>query len=96
MADEEKHSQAVSDLRGVLVRFQPGQQTYDAIVGTREEVFAQYRPIFSPEHISRLTKMAEYLTDLPPKELLERKLHQAIQRARQQIETQGDVEDGGM
>jgi hypothetical protein len=56
MVGEEKHSKAVSDLRGVLVRFQPGQQTYDAIVGTREEVFARYRPIFSPEHISNLTK----------------------------------------
>jgi hypothetical protein len=41
MAGEEKHSKAVGDLRGVLVRFKPRQQTYDEIVGTREEVFAR-------------------------------------------------------
>jgi predicted nuclease of restriction endonuclease-like (RecB) superfamily len=40
--------------------------------------------------------VAEYLTELPPKELLERKLHQAIQRARQQIENRGDVEDASI
>ena len=40
--------------------------------------------------------VAEYLTELPPKELLERKLQQAIQQARQQIENRGDVEDAGI
>jgi predicted nuclease of restriction endonuclease-like (RecB) superfamily len=40
--------------------------------------------------------VAEYLTELPPKELLERKLHQAIQRARQQLENRGDMENLGI
>lgn len=34
--------------------------------------------------------VAEYLTELPPKDLLERKLHQAIQQARRQIEHRED------
>jgi hypothetical protein len=53
---EEKYTKAVSDLRSVIVRFKPGNQTYDDIVGTREDVFARYRPIFSPDHISNLSK----------------------------------------
>jgi len=56
MADEEKYSKAISELRGVAARFKPGQRTYDEIVGFREEVFARYRPIFSSEHVSSLTK----------------------------------------
>jgi hypothetical protein len=56
MANEEKYSKAVSDLRSVLARFKPGQQTFDEIVETREDVFARYRPLFSPEHIPSLTK----------------------------------------
>jgi hypothetical protein len=56
MANKEQYSKAISDLRGVIARFKPGQRTYDEIVGTREDVFARYRPIFSPEHISKLTK----------------------------------------
>ena len=40
--------------------------------------------------------VAEYLTELPPKELLERKLHQVIQRARQQLENRGDMENSGI
>jgi predicted nuclease of restriction endonuclease-like (RecB) superfamily len=40
--------------------------------------------------------VAEYLTELPPKELLERKLHQAMQQARQQIEHRGNVEEAGI
>jgi len=53
---EENYSKAINELRGVLLQFKPGQQIYDEIVGTREEVFARYRPILSPEHVSSLTK----------------------------------------
>lgn len=56
MVSEAKYSNALGDLRGVLARFKPGQKTYDEIVSTREQVFAKYRPIFSPEHVPSLTK----------------------------------------
>jgi len=56
MAGEAKYSKAVSELRGVFARFKPGQKTYDEIVGTRDQVFARYRPIFLPEHVPSLTK----------------------------------------
>ena len=53
---EEKYNKALGELRGILARFKPGEQTYDKIVATREEVFARYRPIFSCDHISSLAK----------------------------------------
>ena len=56
MTSEAKYSKLVGDLRGALARFKPGQKIYDAIVATREEVFAKYRPIFSPEHVPSLTR----------------------------------------
>lgn len=37
-------------------------------------------------------RVAEYLTELPPRELLEKKLHAAIRRAREQLERRGDGE----
>lgn len=56
MASEARYSKALGDLRGVLARFKPGQKVYDEIVATREQVFAKYRPAFSPEHVPSLTK----------------------------------------
>ncbi len=56
MNAEGKYGTILGDLRGVLARFKPGQKAYDEIVATREQVFARYRPIFSPEHIPHLTK----------------------------------------
>lgn len=56
MVSEAKYNKVLGDLRGVRVRFQPGQKTYDEIVAPREQVFAKYQPIFSREHISSLTK----------------------------------------
>lgn len=56
MPSEAKYSTVLSDLRGVLARFKPGQKTYDEIVATREQVFARYRPLFSPDHIPNLSK----------------------------------------
>ena len=56
MTSEAKYSKVVGDLRGALARFKPGQKIYDEIVATREEVFAKYRPIFSPEHVPSLTR----------------------------------------
>lgn len=56
MASEARYSKALGDLRGVVARFKPGQKVYDEVVATREQVFAKYRPVFSPEHISSLTK----------------------------------------
>ncbi len=35
--------------------------------------------------------VAEYMTELPPKKLLEEKLHKAIERARNQIEFQKEI-----
>jgi hypothetical protein len=40
----------------VLVRFKPGQKTYDEIVAPRDEVFAKYTPIFSHNHIPALSR----------------------------------------
>lgn len=56
MTAEGKYGTILGDLRTVLARFKPGQKAYDEIVATREQVFARYRPIFSPEHIPSLTK----------------------------------------
>lgn len=56
MGGDARYSQALGDLRGVLARFKPGQKVYDEIVGSREQVFAKYRPIFSPDHVPSLTK----------------------------------------
>lgn len=36
-------------------------------------------------------RVAEYLTDLPPREVLERKLHHAIQLAREQLARQSEL-----
>lgn len=56
MASEIKYSTILGDLRGLVARFKPGQKVYDEIVANREQVFARYRPIFSPEHIRSLTR----------------------------------------
>jgi hypothetical protein len=56
MVSEAKYSNALSDLRGALVRFRPGQKVYDEIVATRDQVFAKYQPLFSAEHVPSLTK----------------------------------------
>jgi RecB family endonuclease NucS len=39
--------------------------------------------------------VAEYLTTLPPKELLRQKLHAAIERSRQQFDNRLQLEEGG-
>lgn len=52
----------------------------------------------SPEQIELLEldratiRVAEYLTELSPRELFEEKLHAAIRRAREQLERRGDGE----
>lgn len=56
MMNEEKYNKALAELRGVLAHFKPGQKTFDEIVGTRDEVFARYGPVFSFEHIQNITK----------------------------------------
>lgn len=56
MIDEDKYSKVLSELRGVLSKFKPGQPIYDEIVGTRDEVFAMYRPIFCLDHVPSITK----------------------------------------
>ena len=56
MSDEAKYSKVLSDLRGVLARFKPGQNIYDEIVATRDPVFARYKPIFSSGHVAQLSK----------------------------------------
>jgi len=47
--------QQISALRATLAKFRPGNPVYDEIVGTRDAVFARYRPIFSVGHIPSLT-----------------------------------------
>ncbi len=56
MVDDDRYSKAVNDLRGILPKFVPGHQVYDEIVGTKDEVFARYQPIFTSEHVPNLTK----------------------------------------
>lgn len=56
MVSEANYSKVLGDLRGALVRFKPGQETYDEIVATRDQVFEKYRPIFSSAHVLSLTK----------------------------------------
>jgi hypothetical protein len=56
VASEAEYSKVLGELRSALVRFKPGQKVYDEIVATRDQVFAKYRPIFSPEHVPSLTK----------------------------------------
>lgn len=48
-------AEQIGKLRAALSRFRPGNTIYDEIVGTREEVFARYRPIFCPEYIPAIT-----------------------------------------
>ena len=45
-----------------------------------------------PEPDRSTIRVAEYLTELPPRELLEKKLHAAIRRAREQLERRGNGE----
>ncbi len=56
MTSEPKYSKVLGDLRGALAQFKPGQKVYDEIVATREQVFAKYRPLFSPGHVASVTR----------------------------------------
>lgn len=56
MPSEAEYGTVLSNLRGVLARFKPGQKTYDEIVATREQVFARYKPLFCSDHIPNLSK----------------------------------------
>ena len=44
-----------------------------------------------PKSVRISIRVAEYLTELPPRELHDRKLHAATRRAREQMERRGDV-----
>jgi hypothetical protein len=66
MASETKYNTSLGDLQSALTRFKSGQKDYDELVSTREQVFALYRPIFSPEHIPSLTS-DEFKSFLYPK-----------------------------
>jgi hypothetical protein len=54
--DTANYTNIVGDLRAILANFKPGHRVFDDIVVSREKVFARYRPIFSSEHIPRITK----------------------------------------
>lgn len=56
MSNEANYNEALGKLRATLARFKPGQKTYDEIVGTRDQVFARYQPIFSANHVAEVTK----------------------------------------
>ena len=56
MTSEAEYSKALRVLRDARARFGSGQKGYDQIVPLRNQVFAKYRPIFSPEHVPNLTK----------------------------------------
>jgi hypothetical protein len=53
---EEAYTQALGELRVVMMKLKPGQATYDETVARRDEVFAKYGPIFSSAHVEALTK----------------------------------------
>jgi hypothetical protein len=66
----------------------------NAILGELEE--------FKPEHKEQVELLeldssgihvAQYLTQMPPKEVFEEKLHKAIQRAKSQLEQRGQSTD---
>lgn len=56
MTSEANYNDALGKLRAILTRFKPGHKIYDEIVGTRDQVFARYQPIFSPNHVADLSK----------------------------------------
>lgn len=55
-SSEQQYSAILSDLRGKLAAFKPGNKTYDEIVATRDQVFARYQPVFSSEHVPQLSR----------------------------------------
>ena len=56
MSDKTTYTKALGDLRTALAQFKPGEEPYDKIIATRDQVFAKYQPIFSMDHIADLTK----------------------------------------
>ena len=56
MPTETAYNQVLGDLRSALMTLKPGQKTYDEITANRDLVFAKYRPIFSTDHVSTLSK----------------------------------------
>jgi hypothetical protein len=47
---------AIATLRKIALELKPGVRQYDEIVKQRDEVFARFRPIFSLDHIGKLTR----------------------------------------
>jgi hypothetical protein len=56
MTDGVRYAKVLGDLRAALTRFTPGHKSFDDIVGSRDQVFARYRPVFSSDRIADLTK----------------------------------------
>jgi hypothetical protein len=54
--DETVYNKVLGELRAILARLKPGQDTYDEIIANRDQVFAKYRPIFSTDHVPNLAK----------------------------------------
>jgi hypothetical protein len=50
------YTKALGDLQGRLAQLKTGKGDTDNIIGSREQVFAKYRPIFSVEHVPELSR----------------------------------------
>jgi hypothetical protein len=65
-----------------------------------QELTAEYGRGFTYSALTRILRLApsgirvaEYLTELPPREILEKKLHTAVEHARQRIESRIEIEE---
>jgi hypothetical protein len=56
MPNEENYNTVLTDLRRALSVLKPGQRTFDEIVSVRDQVFAQFQPIFRVEHLPSLAR----------------------------------------
>jgi Endonuclease NucS len=56
MPPETAYNQVLGDLRSALMTLKADQKTYDEKTANRDLVFAKYRPIFSTDHVSTLSK----------------------------------------
>jgi len=54
MSRSDNHQNALGQLREILATYRPGNQVYDEIVTSREQVLAHYRPVFASNHLDAL------------------------------------------
>ena len=56
MTPEAAYTEALGRLRIAMLNLAPGEQTYEEIVKTRDQVFARYRPVFSLDHVPTISR----------------------------------------